>query len=48
MVKDRKEKDYREILQSILEETHQMESIINDLLVLSRVRSVHKQMVMII
>lgn len=44
--KERSKKDYQEILASILEETQQMENIIDDLLLLSRVRSVHKKLVM--
>ncbi|MCK5058130.1 MAG: HAMP domain-containing protein [Candidatus Aminicenantes bacterium] len=44
--KERSKKEYREILGSILEETQQVENIIDDLLLLSRVRSVHKKMIM--
>lgn len=44
--KERSKKEYQEILSSILEETQQMENIIDDLLLLSRVRSIHKKMVM--
>lgn len=44
--KDRDKKEYREILGSILEETQQMENIIDDLLLLSRARSVHNKMVL--
>jgi len=44
--RERSKKEYREILGSILEETQQMENIIDDLLLLSRVRSVQKKMIM--
>jgi heavy metal sensor kinase len=44
--KERNKAEYQEILRSILEETQQMENIINDLLLLSQVRSVHKKMIM--
>jgi heavy metal sensor kinase len=44
--KERSKQDYREILASILEETQQMENIIDDLLLLSRVRSVQRELVM--
>jgi len=42
--KERTKKEYRQILESILEETQQMENIIDDLLLLSKVRSANKQM----
>lgn len=42
--KERNKKEYRQILGSILEETQQMEYIIDDLLLLSKVRSADKEM----
>jgi heavy metal sensor kinase len=44
--KDREKEEYREILGSILEETQQMEHIIEDLLLLSSFRSLKTQMTM--
>lgn len=44
--KERGKEKYRQILQSILEETLQLENIIDDLLLMSKLRAVDKQMLM--